>query len=74
MLSDQVVDMMLAAGEQTAESAAGELIRDQLDAPRPTPVTWESRWVTDYAGPLGERGHWERRVVSAEPGEWERVG
>jgi hypothetical protein len=65
---NQLADMMIAAGEQTSQSAAGEMIRDALDAPRPAPCTWEERWVP--TGSLG-RGYWERRVLG---GEWERVG
>jgi hypothetical protein len=74
-MSDQfgspVVDMMIANGEQTRESAAGEIIRDLLDAPRPAAQTFEERWVS--TGRMG-RGYWERRVVSPGVGEWERVG
>jgi hypothetical protein len=65
-----VVDMLLAGGEETAESAAGSITRDLLDAPRPVPQTFEERWVS--TGLLG-RGHWERRIVSPHVGEWVRV-
>src|SRR5262245_2241325 len=64
-----LVGMMLAEGETTAPSAAGEIIRDALDAPRPVPQTFEERWVP--TGSMG-RGFWERRLVGG--GEWERVG
>jgi hypothetical protein len=60
---------MIDAGEQTAESVRGEIIRDALDAPRPVPQTWEERWIP--TGTMG-RGYWERRRVP--DGEWVRVG
>jgi hypothetical protein len=69
VVSDEVVGMMIAGGEQVAESARGEMVRDALDAPRPAPTTWESIWVpVDARG----RGYWLRRRVGDE--EWERVG
>jgi hypothetical protein len=60
--------MMIAAGEEAFPSVAGEIIRDRLDAPRPTEfVQYEERWIA--TGTMG-RGYWERRPLG---GEWERV-